>query len=109
MRRWLRPRPPGGRRPARCFRRHHRSRTTRGRAAAAIALEGPVGMVYLLPQRRREIAVQRATSMLGRSQVVRQWILIPPYGLSNPPAPANHFKWITASWRLFYVATACDK
>jgi hypothetical protein len=26
---------------------------------------------------------------LGRSQAVRQWILIPPSGGSNPPAPAN--------------------
>src|SRR5450631_2685036 len=26
---------------------------------------------------------------MGRRQVVRQWILIPPCGGSNPPAPAN--------------------
>ncbi len=28
--------------------------------------------------------------LLGRSQVVRQWILIPPCGGSNPPAPAKN-------------------
>jgi hypothetical protein len=27
---------------------------------------------------------------MGRSQVVRQWILIPPCGGSNPPAPASN-------------------
>ena len=32
----------------------------------------------------------------GRRQVVRQWILIPPCGGSNPPAPANQ----SDNWRL---------
>jgi hypothetical protein len=29
------------------------------------------------------------TGLLGRSQAVRQWILIPPFGGSIPPAPAS--------------------
>ena len=30
------------------------------------------------------------SGLLGRSQAVRQWILIPPFGGSIPPAPASH-------------------
>src|SRR6185437_16265193 len=38
-------------------------------------------------------------SLLGRRQVVRQWILIPPCGGSNPPAPARQ----SAFWRILFL------
>src|SRR6516225_8283548 len=34
-------------------------------------------------------APRRMHRLVGRSQVVRQRILIPPFGGSSPPAPAN--------------------
>ncbi len=43
---------------------------------------------YVPPHFARQ-AARRPRALLGRSQVVRQRILIPPFGGSNPPAPAN--------------------
>jgi hypothetical protein len=39
-----------------------------------------------------QIGPERPSITVGRSQVVRHRILIPAYGGSNPPAPANSFK-----------------
>ena len=38
---------------------------------------------------------RRTRCTMGRSQVVRQRILIPPFGGSSPPAPANDFNMLT--------------
>ena len=45
--------------------------------------ERPANSSARIPARRRTVTT------FGRSQVVRQRILVPPYGGSNPPAPAK--------------------
>lgn len=48
---------------------------------ASSALQGRVEATMVRP----------LAGLLGRRQAVRQWILIPPCGGSNPPAPATAF------------------
>src|SRR5260370_3654303 len=61
------------------------------------ALEAAIGIRYLC---RRQ--------MVGRSQEVRHRILIPAFGGSNPPAPANCFKELNTIRRLSHVANCCN-
>ena len=57
----------------------------------------PTPILDGVPPRQRGLKSRPARPMvppesgLGRSQVVRQWILIPPCGGSTPPAPASPF------------------
>ena len=49
-------------------------------------------------QRRLRNSISAAFQLLGRRQVVRQWILIPPCGGSNPPAPARQSRFYKISF-----------
>ena len=63
-----------------------------GEISASSLLKWP-NSVYrpALPDRRRDPRSRTFKSgLLGRSQAVRQGILIPPFGGSIPPAPATH-------------------
>src|SRR6516225_2300834 len=85
------------------YSRHHWSMAARAAVRKGMpgAIDAPQSLIGVKPKIMlrpawRQYAGAKASSV-GRSQVVRQRILIPPFGGSNPPAPANQSDLTTSS------------
>jgi hypothetical protein len=88
-------RPTGGAAAARGRRAHSspQARKVNFETEAALIQSGPTSMVRPRDRTCASRAVMTAPqAAMGRSQVVRQRILIPPFPGSSPGAPANDFR-----------------